>query len=162
MHTKPRFPIFFFFSQVCLLLEDTDFDSGAQYGKMGASGVFAGSLRRFLMKEHLGLLADDKGSATVNDPTSDAFFHGVWNATAKKNTQRYDEAFLVVPTDNVRTLEETNNYEQLTPLAEFDRMAAAKILKGVKVRTERDSYLQILLLGDIFSDIMRKNQGHYL
>ena len=55
--------------------------------------------------------------------------------TARANTELYDDAFLVVPTDRVRTVEECHAYEQRTPLAEFDRTGARRMLKGVKVRS---------------------------
>ena len=50
--------------QVCLLIEDTEFEPGVWDGEAVKVGRFAGSMRRFLMKEHLGLLGeagDDRG-----------------------------------------------------------------------------------------------------
>ncbi len=55
-----------------------------------------------------------------------------------ENTRLYDDAFLVVPTDRITNMEDCKSYEQKTPLAEFDRMAARKILQGVKVRAPID------------------------
>ena len=39
---------------------------------------------------------------------------------------------MFVPTDKVTNMEKCHEYEQRTPLAEFDRGAANRILKGVK------------------------------
>ena len=43
-------------SEVCLRIEDTEFDDNCRMNKqMFKSGKFAGSLRRRLMREHLGV-----------------------------------------------------------------------------------------------------------
>ena len=69
----------FFFpsSQVSLLIEDTEF----------LPGRMNGSLRRFLMKEHLGRLGDVDGDQSVMDPVSDAFYKDVWLRTAATNAK---------------------------------------------------------------------------
>ena len=42
-------------SEVCLRIEDTEFDDNCRMNKQKfSSGKFAGSLRRRLMREHLG------------------------------------------------------------------------------------------------------------
>jgi len=121
-------------SEVALLLEDTEFDQrGVMDGKRVPSGLFAGSLRRQLMKEHLGLIGQADADVIVRDPVATSFYEDLWLATAKSNTRIFDDAFLVVPTDGVRTVEECQAYEQRTPLAEFDRLAARKMLESVKV-----------------------------
>lgn len=124
--------------QVCLLIEDTDFDNFTlDDGSVIKSGKYAGSLRRFLMREHLGLLSgatEEVGNKMVMDPVPDKFYKDIWLRTASVNTKCYDDAFLVVPTDRVKTMDECFSYEQRTPLAEFDRIATNRILDGVKVR----------------------------
>lgn len=120
-----------------MLLEDSEYDDGMMNGKKTGSGKFAGSFRRFLMREHLGLLQEDKDSVmwnSVRDPVCDDFFRDVWLETASTNTKCFDDAFLVVPTDEVRTMEECQKYEKRAPLAEFDRGATNRILSRVKVR----------------------------
>ena len=47
--------------QVCLLIEDTEFEPGVWDGAAGKVGRFAGAMRRALMKEHLGLLGETSG-----------------------------------------------------------------------------------------------------
>ena len=81
--------LFLFEKKVALILEDGEFDDGVMGGKTARSGRFAGSLRRFLMREHLGLLGEDKnkGDEAVRDCTSKEFFQGVWGATAEENTK---------------------------------------------------------------------------
>ncbi len=70
----------------------------------------------------------------IQDCVSDAFYKDLWLRRAVTNTRAYDDAFLVVPTDSVRTMEACQKYETRTPLAEFDRMAAQAILSSVKAR----------------------------
>ncbi|XP_059080712.1 phospholipase D2-like isoform X2 [Tigriopus californicus] len=121
-------------SEVALVVEDSEFQDGVFNGRSEPSGKFAGSLRKFLFREHLGLLglSTDEGNQRVLDPISDAFFHGLWNKTAETNTQIFDDVFLVVPTNACTTLKQTNEYEQRSPLAEFDKIAATRLLRNVK------------------------------
>jgi len=53
-------------------MEDTEFTPGCMNGQKFESGRFAGSLRRKLMREHLGLEQNDQISVT--DPVSDTFW----------------------------------------------------------------------------------------
>ena len=46
---------------MCLLIEDTEFEPGVWDGEAVKVGRFAGAMRRFLMKEHLGLLGEEDG-----------------------------------------------------------------------------------------------------
>ena len=66
---------------MCLIIEDTEFDTGVMNGKNARVGRFAGAFRRFLFKEHLGLLDEDQNKAdeTVKDPVSEDFYQNVWS-----------------------------------------------------------------------------------
>jgi hypothetical protein len=111
-----------------------EFEAGVMNGKAVECGRFAGSMRRFLMREHLGLLGDgEKGEKKVRDPVISSFYRDLWLRSATTNTKAYDDAFLVVPTDKVKTMEECIKYEGRTPVAEFDRSVAKDILDVVKV-----------------------------
>ena len=124
-----------------MILEDTEFTSSRMNGASFMSGKYAGSMRRFLMREHLGMLKDADVVASneaVADCVTDTFYKDVWLKTASINTKIFDEAFLVVPTDEVTTLEKCHKYEQKRPLAEFDRIEARRILGQVKVRKTRN------------------------
>ena len=46
--------------KVCLLIEDTEFEPAVWDGEAVKVGRFAGAMRRYLMKEHLGLLGEKK------------------------------------------------------------------------------------------------------
>ncbi|VDM16135.1 unnamed protein product [Hydatigera taeniaeformis] len=63
-------------------------------------------MRRRLMAEHLGMLSD---RATISwdpsilyQPTSDAFFHGVWRKTALCNMNIFEEVFNCVPSNSAQ------------------------------------------------------------
>ena len=58
--------------QVCLIMEDTEFMPGKMNGQKFESGRFAGTLRQKLMREHLGLEANEKSIS--EDPVSDSFW----------------------------------------------------------------------------------------
>jgi len=141
-------------SEVCLRIEDIEFDEGCLMNKQKfKSGKFAGSLRRRLMREHLGLLPKviDEVSASapdndkmaqslsdaiiqqpVGDCTSDEFYRNVWLKTASSNTKLFEDAFSCSPTDSVKTLIQLQEYNNKIPQSEFDRYGAKKVLKGVK------------------------------
>ena len=42
----------------------------------------------------------------VSDPVKSSFYSKLWLERARTNTEAYDDAFAVVPTDRVKTLEE--------------------------------------------------------
>jgi hypothetical protein len=78
-------------------MEDTEFDDGVMDGKRVKSGKFAGSMRRFLMAEHLGLLDNPGGyRLIVEDPICQKFYSDVWLKTAALNTKVVLLAFFVL------------------------------------------------------------------
>ena len=94
-------------SEVCIVITDKEFVPGTMNGKPYKAGKFASSLRKRLMKEHLGILdgvlhqAEPEFDIDVEDPISDSFFVDVWSRIAKENTKIYEEVFRVIPTDLV-------------------------------------------------------------
>jgi len=106
-------------------------------GKPWKAGKFAASLRRFLFREHLGLLKGDdykdhdnvnkncypapfpqehkictctETDSIVEDPVAPEFYEKVWAATAKKNTEIYRDVFHCVPDDTVQTWDEYHKF----------------------------------------------------
>jgi len=106
-------------SEVCLHITDRAFTTGRMNGESVKCGRFAGSLRKHLFREHLGLLETTDLDVDITDPTSDSFFHGVWNATASKNTHLFEELFSVIPTNSIHTRKASKEFQMKTrPLAE--------------------------------------------
>lgn len=61
-------------SEIAVIITDEEYEEGKMNGEVFPSGVFAGQLRRFLFKEHLGMIEpnpDRKYSFDIRDPTCD-------------------------------------------------------------------------------------------
>ena len=105
-------------SELCCVVEDTEFEPGKMNGAPHPCGKFAGGLRKQLFREHLGLLGTADTEA-VADPVSDAFYHGVWGSVASTNTVLYDELFSVIPTNSIPTLRASRELQtRVRPLVE--------------------------------------------
>ena len=85
---------------MALYIEDEEFTEGVMNGSQVKCGKLVGALRKQLMNEHLGSHFD------VQDCISDKFYKDIWFRTAAKNTKIFDEIFLCIPTDHVKTMEE--------------------------------------------------------
>ena len=59
-------------------------------GEAFNSGKFCGSLRRYLFREHLGLLNCQQRISLV-DPVASSFYSDVWRLTARNNTDIHEE-----------------------------------------------------------------------
>lgn len=94
-------------SEMCVLITDEQFEEGRMDGESFPSGIYAGRLRKYLFKEHLGLLHDslsfDRAHVDVSDPIIDGFYNGIWRRTSYRNTRIFDEVFKCIPTDSVTT-----------------------------------------------------------
>jgi len=130
-------------------------------GKEFQAGPFAQSLRKYLFREHLGLLEDD--TVDLRDPISEDFYRNVWIKTAETNTSTYDtvstyvpivsivvsmysktssdlccfyQVFHCVPTDCCVNFNQLQTYQQEQELAVTDPDAARALLKeNIKVPT---------------------------
>ncbi|XP_026841191.1 phospholipase D2 isoform X1 [Drosophila persimilis] len=118
-------------SEIAAIIMDEEFEDGRMNGKKYPSGIFAGRLRKYLFKEHLGLL-EGEGSARsdldISDPVCDAFWHGTWRQISTRNTEIYDEVFKCIPTDFVKTFASLRKYQEEPPLSKTDpEMAAHRV-----------------------------------
>lgn len=98
-------------------------------------GKYAGSLRKFLFKEHLGLLGreHEKIDIDITDPTSDHFYNEVWYKTACLNTEFYDKVFHCIPSDKVETFDALKEYISQKPLYLTEISRAEKMLESIEV-----------------------------
>ncbi|CAL1290284.1 unnamed protein product [Larinioides sclopetarius] len=119
-------------SEICLIVEDVDFEKAVMNGKPYEAGRFACSLRRTLFREHLGLV--DKGNQTVDirDPVCESFYKEVWIKTAALNTSIYEKVFRCIPSDEVHTFSELKEYLSKPSLAISDPEAAMSLLSGTR------------------------------
>ncbi|XP_030375279.1 phospholipase D2 isoform X2 [Scaptodrosophila lebanonensis] len=116
-------------SEIAAIFIDEEYENGRMNGKDYPSGIFAGRLRKFLFREHLGLLESDGSARTdldITDPVCDQFWHDTWRRISTRNTEIYDEVFKCIPTDFVKTFASLRKYQEEPPLAKSDPELAAK------------------------------------
>ncbi|KAJ6648374.1 Phospholipase D2 [Pseudolycoriella hygida] len=86
-----------------------------------------GQLRRFLFKEHLGLIQPDPEHIPINviEPTIDLFWNGFWFRASKRNTRIYDEVFKCIHTD-AESFVSLKKYLEEKPICKSNPEAAMK------------------------------------
>ncbi|XP_042891431.1 phospholipase D1-like isoform X5 [Penaeus japonicus] len=119
-------------SEVCLVLEDHEFVQGVMNGQSYQCGVFAGSMRKYLFSEHLGIADDESPVIDVTDPVSDSFYISTWCDIAKKNTVIYEEVFSCYPCNSATTFEEVDRLRNTTSKAEISPSEALEKLKEIQ------------------------------
>lgn len=145
-------------SEICAMLTDEVFERGCMNGQPYPTGAFAGQLRRFLFREHLGLIGQQCGggggvsasgdggsvdTATtmttastirVSDPVIDSFWNGIWRRTSERNTRVFDEVFKCVPTNAVTSFAELKRWQEGPSMARTDPQRAINEMKRIQVR----------------------------
>ncbi|CAK1551566.1 unnamed protein product [Leptosia nina] len=101
-------------SEIAVLIQDETFEDGVMNSKPFPVGRVAGSLRKRLFREHLGLMDADLDQSAINieDPCAEQFYINVWKATSKQNTAIYEEVFHTLPTEEVHTFAELKKYQE--------------------------------------------------
>uniref|UniRef100_A0A146LLZ0 Phospholipase n=2 Tax=Lygus hesperus TaxID=30085 RepID=A0A146LLZ0_LYGHE len=117
-------------SEIAVVIEDEEFKSGTMNGQQFRSGKMCGTLRRYLFREHLGILGNPDPEWDVSDPLTDDFYHNVWRATSRRNTEIYDSVFCCLPRDEVRCFKDLQTCR--TPMSISDPAGAAEKLEEVK------------------------------
>nr|XP_023025097.1 phospholipase D1-like [Leptinotarsa decemlineata] len=121
-------------SEVAVLIEDETFEDGLMDGKAFPSGKFAGSLRKYLFKEHLGTLdqQNDAFNFDITDPISNYFYRDIWYKTASLNTEFYEKVFHCLPTDSVQTFADLRKNHDEKPLWVDEFSRAEKMLDSIQ------------------------------
>lgn len=118
-------------SEIAVIIEDVEFEPGVMAGAEYQCGKYAGSLRKHIFREHLGQLQADipqDRCTDVRDPVSQHFYQDVWQCTATRNTQIYEEVFRCIPTDSVTDFPSLKCYQEEMKLCHSDpRMAEQKL-----------------------------------
>lgn len=124
-------------SEIAVLIEDEEFEDGVMNGNAFPCGRFAGSLRKFLFKEHIGLIGKEheKINIDITDPVSDHFYNDVWYSTASLNTEFYDKVFHCIPCDQVETFDQLKEYISQKPLYLSEISRSEKMLESIEVGT---------------------------
>ncbi|KAK4886881.1 hypothetical protein RN001_003152 [Aquatica leii] len=142
-------------SEVAVIIEDESFEDGLMNGDSFPSGKFAGSLRRRLFKEHLGLLGREEEDIiiSIDDPTSHQFYKDIWYNTASKNTDIYEKIFHCIPTDAVDTFLALKKYKEKTPLYVKDPEQTEELLNQIQ------GHLVLLPLNFLKKEILTPTAG---
>ncbi|KAJ8972643.1 hypothetical protein NQ314_000076, partial [Rhamnusium bicolor] len=121
-------------SEIAVIIEDESFDDGIMNGSSFPSGQFAGSLRKYLFKEHLGTLGRENEvfDLDVTDPISEYFYKEVWYKTASLNTEFYEKVFHCLPTDTVQTFSDLRKNHEEKPLWVNEFSRAQKMLDSIQ------------------------------
>ncbi|XP_045604222.1 phospholipase D1 isoform X2 [Procambarus clarkii] len=119
-------------SEVCLVIEDQEFEESIMNGKPYQAGVFAGSMRKYLFCEHLGIQDCQVPAFDVCDPISDAFFVNVWSYIANKNTLIYEEVFSCYPCNSATTFQAVDELRNVMTLAHVNPTDAQARLQQVQ------------------------------
>ncbi|PHH82313.1 hypothetical protein CDD83_3303 [Cordyceps sp. RAO-2017] len=120
-------------SELSIVMEDTRIIPSTMDGKPYEAGYHAATLRRFLWREHMGLLPpqdldakddinaqpptvnpenniyDDDSYQFVEDPMSDDLW-SMWIGQAEKNTSLFRHLFHADPDDHIKTFEDYDRY----------------------------------------------------
>lgn len=94
-------------------------------------GKFAGSLRKQLFREHLGLLKSSEG-IKIDDVIKRSFYRDVWCARSKQNTEIYDEVFHCIPSNKVVNFAMLKLYQNEIPLCSSDPILAQQMLLNIR------------------------------
>ncbi|CAG9767038.1 unnamed protein product [Ceutorhynchus assimilis] len=140
-------------SEVAVILEDETFDDGIMNGQAYPCGKFAGNLRKYLFKEHMGLLEENCETAEfdVADPTSDYFYREGWHKTASLNTEFYEKVFHCLPTDSIETFADIKRNNEIKPLWVEQFSRAEKMLESIQ------GHLVLLPLNFLSKEILTPN-----
>ncbi|KAI4462630.1 phospholipase d [Holotrichia oblita] len=121
-------------SEIAVLIEDEEFEDGVMNGNAFPCGRLAGSLRKFLFKEHIGLIGKEheKINIDITDPVSDHFYNDIWYSTASLNTEFYDKVFHCIPCDQVETFDQLKEYIAQKPLYLTEISRSEKMLESIE------------------------------
>ncbi|KAJ8953089.1 hypothetical protein NQ318_013431 [Aromia moschata] len=121
-------------SEIAVIIEDEAFDDGVMNGNSFPCGQFAGSLRKYLFKEHLGTLGreDEVFDFDVTDPISEHFYKEIWYKTASLNTEFYEKVFQCLPTDSVQTFGDLKRNHDEKPFWVSEYSRAQKMLDSIQ------------------------------
>uniref|UniRef100_A0A8D2LID4 phospholipase D n=1 Tax=Varanus komodoensis TaxID=61221 RepID=A0A8D2LID4_VARKO len=112
-------------SELAVLVEDSECVPSVMGGQEYQAGRFALGLRLDCFR-WVGLDID------LQDPISDRFFHGTWQARAQANTSIYEQVFRCLPTDAVQSSRALRDYVSVENLASASPSVAREHLQNVR------------------------------
>ncbi|XP_012261590.2 phospholipase D2 [Athalia rosae] len=118
-------------SEVAVIIHDEEFEDGKMNGMSFDCGKYGASLRKRLFREHLGLLRS-KEDLDIEDPVKKSFYHDIWRARSKLNTEIYEKVFNCIPTDAVVNFSVLKSYQGETPLCLSDPIASNQLVTKIR------------------------------
>lgn len=118
-------------SEIAVIIHDQDFEDGRMNDIPFTCGKFAGSLRKQLFSEHLGLLKT-KEDINLTDIVKKSFYRDIWCARSNRNTEIYEDVFHCIPTDKVVNFTMLRQYQDEEPLSTSDPILAQEMVEKIK------------------------------
>ncbi|XP_076175597.1 phospholipase D isoform X2 [Ptiloglossa arizonensis] len=118
-------------SEIAVIIHDREFDEGRLNDISFPCGKFAGSLRKELISEHLGLHKTTE-QIDVTDIIKQSFYKDVWRARSNQNTEIYEKVFHCIPTDKVVNFSILKQYQAEEPLCLSDPLQAQEMVDQIK------------------------------
>ncbi|CAL7948306.1 unnamed protein product [Xylocopa violacea] len=118
-------------SEIAVIIHDQEYEDGRLNDIPFPCGKFAGSLRKQLISEHLGLFKTNE-DIDITDIIKNSFYRDIWCARSNRNTEIYEEVFHCIPTDKVVNFSILKQYQGEKPLCESDPHLAQEIVEQIK------------------------------
>ncbi|XP_003701644.3 phospholipase D1-like [Megachile rotundata] len=118
-------------SEIAVIIHDQEFEDGRLNDIPFPCGKFAGSLRKQLISEHLGLFKTNE-DIDVTDIIKKSFYRDVWCARSHRNTEIFEEVFHCIPTDKVVNFSMLKQYQDEEALSLSDPLLAQEMVENIK------------------------------
>ncbi|XP_058805785.1 phospholipase D2 isoform X2 [Phymastichus coffea] len=118
-------------SEIAVIIHDTEFDDCKMNDIPFQCGKLAGSLRKQLFREHLGLLWSDE-KVDLEDIVKHTFYHDIWRKRSQVNTEIFEDVFHCVPSNKIINFAMLKQYLDETPLCLSDPLAAQEMITNIK------------------------------
>ncbi|XP_043803010.1 phospholipase D2 isoform X1 [Apis laboriosa] len=118
-------------SEIAVIIHDQEFDEGRMNDIPFPCGKFAGSLRKQLFSEHLGLFKTNE-DIDITDIIKKSFYKDIWCARSNRNTEIYEEVFHCIPTDKVVNFSMLKQYQDEESLSSLNPILAQEMVDQIK------------------------------
>ncbi|XP_034170847.1 phospholipase D [Osmia lignaria lignaria] len=118
-------------SEIAVIIHDREFEDGKMNDIPFPCGKFAGSLRKQLISEHLGLFKTNE-DINVTDIIKKSFYRDIWCARSKQNTDIFEEVFHCIPTDKVVNFSMLKQYQDEESLCSSNALLAQEMVENIK------------------------------
>ncbi|KAI4479700.1 hypothetical protein M0804_010750 [Polistes exclamans] len=118
-------------SEIAVIIHDLEFDEGRMNDIAFPCGKFAGSFRKQLFREHLGLLKSNE-DINLTDIIKKSFYKDIWCTRSSNNTKIYEEVFHCIPTNKVSNFATLKQYQDEASFSSTDPILAQEMVENIK------------------------------